>query len=792
MTPDPAIERAAIALFERLLDIDDDARTAWVDRETEGNPALRARLVAMLVADRRAAFRTGGASAELDEEEAPEHIGAYRIAERIGRGGMGSVYRGERATGDFAHVAAIKVIKPGLLSETLIDRFRRERQTLAALSHPNIAQLYDGGETEGGSPYIVMEYVDGQPLLNYAESAGLSRDQRLALFGDICAAVAFAHSHLIVHRDLTPSNVLVTAQGRVKLIDFGIAKPADPASPEPLTPAPSIGSLSLTPGYAAPERMTSAEVTTAADIYSLGRLLSRLLGAEPGGELRAIIAKATRPLPADRYSTVDMLAADVDAFRNGMPVSAMEQRRSYILRTFIARHRTAVVSIAGAFIVLIGALTLITIAYSQAKTARDAEAARFTQLRSLAHYLLFDLNDRLERVVGNTQARANLADEAQRYLTFLARSPRADASVRLEAAEGLIKLARIQGVPNEPNLGQSERAKSNLDIAERLLTALGDMAGAKPALAEARALRSLILLHSDAKPEAATKALNSALASFPASPASADDAAWFRIRRTLRKAQLEHADLGDRIATIPAIANAMDADIQAWPHAKQTSFEADLDRAYAAYYRAFAASMGEDPKPSVPMFLDAERRFAALSRRLPDDPVVLYMSAYNRFMGFAAASQVGQEEISSRMIREARADVDQLLRLEANDNSIYALSANIKEALAQDLRDRDHFAEAVALQQDVVAGRRDSIARKPSARATGNLAFSSAILGVIARDADDRALACSSWKEAEQLMSDLDRRKVLLPFMGGFVPGLRANVKKCEAGLPISSFGPLR
>jgi serine/threonine protein kinase len=258
------LERAAIALFEQLLELPDDQRATRLEEEATLRPELASRVIAMIDADRRARLNTGAAIEEADDEPLPERIGAYRITELIGRGGMGSVYRGEREAGDFAHVVAIKVIKPGLLSESLVDRFLRERQVLASLTHPNIAQLYDGGETGAGSPFFVMEYVDGLPLLQWAEEHEPSREDRVRLFGDICRAVAFAHGSLVVHRDLTPSNVLVTREGVAKLIDFGIAKPAeiDDAPRE----APSIGSLSLTPGYAAPERMVSAAVTTAADI----------------------------------------------------------------------------------------------------------------------------------------------------------------------------------------------------------------------------------------------------------------------------------------------------------------------------------------------------------------------------------------------------------------------------------------------------------------------------------------------------------------------------------------------
>src|SRR5690606_16297022 len=229
---------------------------------------------------------------------------------------------------------------------------------LAQLRHPNIAQLFDGGSTEDGSPYIIMEYVEGRPLLAWAEEAQATREQRIDMLLQACAAVSFAHANLIVHRDITPSNVMVTNNGVAKLIDFGIARPAgaDEETPKPASGSGSLHTLSLTPGFAAPERMTGAEPTTAADTYSPGKPAERMLEDQSANaEFAAIVARATAHAPEDRYPSVDLLAADIKAWRDGYPVTAAGGGRGYAFRKFLGRHRLAAWASAAGLAVLLGA-----------------------------------------------------------------------------------------------------------------------------------------------------------------------------------------------------------------------------------------------------------------------------------------------------------------------------------------------------------------------------------------------------------------------------------------------------
>lgn len=787
--PDVRLERDAIALFERLLDVPEGERDAWLAKETEGRPELLSRVEAMRAADKSASMRTGMASDSLDEEAAPERIGAYRIAELIGRGGMGSVYRGERMTGDFAHVVAIKIIKPGLLSETLVGRFIRERQLLAGLSHPNIAQLYDGGETEAGSPYFVMEYVDGLPLLQWVEEKAPARPERQRLFCDIVGAVAFAHRNLVVHRDLTPSNVLVTKDGIVKLIDFGIAKPADEPGERRDGSDASIGSLSLTPGYAAPERMTSNEVTTAADVYSLGKLLEKLIPPNPADrELDAIVARATAADALARYPTADALGADVAAWQNGFPVAAVAGGRRYAVTKFVARHRVAVAAATGALLLLLGAFALTVQAYARAETARAAEATRFEELRSLAHYMVFELNGRLERVAGNTEARATLTDRAQRYLSALAASPDADDGLKLEAARGFIALARALGVPTQPNLGETEQARHNLQAAVAMLHALELPAATKgPDLAEALAAFAMIQAHTDANIAGADTTLAAASAALHSVPTGARGGRWHLARRRLRHGQLEMTTLGQRPQEMLRLANLAEAEIGQWPTAMRRSREAELDRAYAGYYRGLHGYFTDALDPAVTTLLGSERRFTALERALPNDPVVLHALMWNAYVGYGTASGVpARSGDAAHFLDLAIRTSDRLVQIEPNDHSLRSFAGNLHQIQSQALSTQGDHARAIAIQREVIALYQGALGPGRRSIPLNRLATAQVTMGNIARAAGDRALACGSYQAGRAHIAELRRRDELLGTVESHRAGLDANVARCAGNAPLS------
>ena len=386
-------------LLERLLDVDAPQRESELTRLCEGDAALERTLRELLAASEEGGPVSTGPSSRIvsaafearaPADRLPSHLGPYRVIERLGRGGMGSVFLAERDDPTFPNRVALKVLRRGLDTDDVLARFRSERQILASLHHPGIAAVFDAGTTDGGRPFLVMEYVEGRPVTGHCDEQRLDVRERLRLFMAVLRAVSHAHGHGVVHRDLKPSNILVTdAEAHVKLLDFGIAKLLDrDDSPEP-APLTEPGTRPMTPGYASPEQFLARHITVASDIYQLGVLLHELLtGRRPfedhagrdyeervtstspdppsrvvrtmppdlemrgvadghalarilAGDLDAIILHCLQPDPADRYRSVDDLHADVERYLDGLPVAARRATRIYRLEKAIRRRASA-------------------------------------------------------------------------------------------------------------------------------------------------------------------------------------------------------------------------------------------------------------------------------------------------------------------------------------------------------------------------------------------------------------------------------------------------------------------
>ncbi|HRK63972.1 MAG TPA: serine/threonine-protein kinase, partial [Terricaulis sp.] len=757
---DPNAEREAMTLFEEWLAIPEDERADWLKARTDGRPELLTRLQTLIDADTLGSIRTGGAMAVLEEEAIPTRIGAYRITGRIGRGGMGSIYRGERDAGDFQRTVAIKVIKPGLYSPELAARFQRERQTLALLNHPNIARLYDGGQTDDGSPYFVMELVDGLPLLQWAQERDLQRPARIALFRDICAAVAFAHSQLIVHRDLTPNNVMVTQQGVVKLIDFGIAKPADQHAP-PAGASPSIGQLSLTPGYAAPERMTSALVTTAADIYSLGRLLQDLIPPEEkDDELRAIIARATADDPQARYPSADALLADVDAWRNLYPVAAVNGGPSYNLRKFVARRRAPVLAGAAVFVLLAGALALTLATNVRAEQARREAENRFQQTREIAKVMLFDVYDEVSQTAGSTSAREMLARAGLDYLDALAADESAPLDVRLEAGRGYLRLSQVTGGDQAGELARHQDGEALLARADEIIRPLYDRHPDNPEVA--RAMAQVVLdqaganIYNNNKIGMALEQAQRAQAIIE--PFSQQDADSARIYAVAIQAEGDTYGWNDDYpGSIPHFQRAL-AFLDALP--EETRNEIALMRVRGALLRLLGEAYHNTDQP----VLARETLDAAVTNnrnvmeRTPNNPNSLRSYAianWYRAVVHRTNDRVPEARVS---IEEAHRTAQTMRARDPNDVGAVRLVAITGEVYAQVLGDLRRFPESYRLSDEVIAAHRQLVEQSSGSQgARRSLAAALATTGGNYYNGGQYARACQFWRETHEIYSSFER-----------------------------------
>jgi len=406
-------------------------------------------------------------------------IGAYDIVAELGRGGMGEVYRARRADGQFTKEVALKLVRTGYDSTFITDRFRTERQILAGLEHPNIARLLDGGATDDGTPFLVMELVEGAPIDEYCEAHRLRLTDRLGLFRDVCAAVQYAHQRLVVHRDLKPGNILVASDGTPKLVDFGIAKILDAPGAVDVTHA-----RPMTPEYASPEQIAGEPITTASDVYSLGVVLYGLLTGEPPsrtptrshrrleGDLDTIVRMALRDEPARRYGSVEQLSEDLRRYLENRPVSARKDSWSYRSRKFILRHRVGVASAAVAIVALIAGTAAIARSASIARRQAAIAQARFTDVKELSNSLIFEFNDAIQNLPGATKARQLLLDRAVTYLDRLAKDASGDPDLQRELAWGYQKLSVVQGSPTEANLGDLSAAEASIRKATVLFEAV--------------------------------------------------------------------------------------------------------------------------------------------------------------------------------------------------------------------------------------------------------------------------------------------------------------------------------
>jgi serine/threonine protein kinase/tetratricopeptide (TPR) repeat protein len=505
--------RALKVIYHAALALEGTARRAYLLETCKEDPAALSEIEAMLAMD----AQLGDFLERPATQENPRRVGPYELVRELARGGMGVVYLAERVDDEYRKRVAIKLLPRDLGSEFFVARFRQERQILAALVHPNIASLLDGGTTPDGLPFFAMEYVEGEAIDAFCDVRRLSLSQRLEIFLGVCAGVQYAHRSLVIHRDLKPSNIVVTPDGQAKLLDFGIAKLLEADATLSTSTAPEMRLFTLS--FASPEQIRGRPITTSSDVYSLGVLLYLLAtGRRPFGEageslpdlarticddepkrpslalvteaasavregspqslrrrlsgdVDAIILKCLRKEPDARYGSVEQLADDIGRHLSGLPVTARRGGFSYRTGKFLSRHRAAVAA---------ASVVSITLAVGVAQTVRERARAereraraerRFNDVRKLATSFLFDFHGAIEHLPGSTRAEELIVQRAEEYLEGLASESAGDRSLQAELASAYDKLAEIQGGANV-NLGNTAHAQASYEKAVAIREAL--------------------------------------------------------------------------------------------------------------------------------------------------------------------------------------------------------------------------------------------------------------------------------------------------------------------------------
>ena len=835
-------------LLAQALELDEPRQQAFLDRESAGDDGLRDELRTLLAAARGSdgdldtlppGLALAAVEARAGRAWIGRRLGPWRVLSLIAAGGMGEVWRAERVDGQFEQQVAIKAMHAGLNPSGLAARFAAERRILAGLDHPNLAKLIDGGITDDGVPYFVMELVDGEPIDTYARRLQLPIAARVRLFRGVCQVVHYAHQKHVVHRDLKADNILVTQDGTVKLVDFGIAKRFDPESPEPPTQTVTAQRM-MTLVYSSPEQVRGAEITPASDIYSLGVVLYKLLAnaspypavssddayeltraicdtepippsqaqaTEPParrhlrGDLDAVVMMALRKDPARRYASAEAMSEDLFRHLEGLPVQARRGAWSYRAGRFVLRHRAAVVAAMAANLALVAGITLAGYEAWVANQQRERAERHFAGLHRLAHVFIFDVHDAIQSLPGSTSARWLVVRTALNYLQGLGDEAANDPALQAEVAAGYRKVADILGRPYVANLGDPKAALANYEIARTRLVPLAR--DTSPNGRAARREYATALQHEGAlldslgryKDAEAMLRDGIAIATALAADAQAEPSdrvllasLWLKLADT----QYDASELADYARSSDTASATLDAVLA------QSPDDADALPLAAALQdlRGQYLSQRDDTPASGRAALEAFRKSSALLDHLhaiaPERADVVRRQAAARANLGTTLSRLGDVKGASEALRQG---VDLLAGLAARDpqdmdsrSTLALITSNLADTL-RDLGEIDasvaRSRESLALFAQLAAGARlDASTQSATAIARNTLA--AALFARADRPSTDRAAAaadrteaCQRYVESIAILQKLKDTSGIMPGFTGPEDVRKEMVKRC-------------
>lgn len=774
---DIAREQRVIRLFEEALEWPAAARVNRLTELLSDEPEILAAVLAMIAADDSSALLPTlppEPAAILPDAPMPERIGNYRIIEEIGRGGMGLVYRGARDDGLFEQQVAIKVIRRNVFSATTQEQFANERRILARLHHPHIAHLLDGGVSEDGASYIIMELINGTPITDYADANALDLAARLALFGDACAALEYAHRELVVHADVKPSNVVVAEGFGVKLLDFGIARLVGEDG--------GRASSAHTPGYSSPARISGERSTPTDDVYALGVLLQALIDGVAGvdSDLLAVAAKAAQQDSTQRYGAVSDLIADLSRWQRYEPVSASppDRRRGLLL---LWRRNKLLIAGGVALAVVAVAMTGLFI---QAANARDAAEQRFTETRNLSNFLVSEVVTELETMPGTGPMRRYIADRARIALEKLSRVPGAPIDLQIETANAYASVGAILAAEDLRDVMDPATGDAVLARAEKALrVVIVEMPNRMDLrLSLAKTLYARALFAGEARiNQKRTFAILDEIETLM-KPIKARGSSNFAAHSLQVKTHLLRADSYSTEAQYEAAITSIKAALRTLDamQAKTSRQRADLALLREQTHTLFGDAIwyGGDEQGSLQHYQAGK---AAISDpALGSDVRVLKRRAYTTFTVASSLFGLGRQAESVAMSQAGLAEIERWRRFD-DSASARRMENIVREEYSYELQNTGRVAEAYSQNDLAIAGYRKNARLQPNNyQVLRALPVALRPSGEMYRDTGNPEKACERFREANTIWTRLERENRVSAFdLGNDVKLIKARLAKC-------------